>query len=70
MQYKFNMDEIKIELEDGYYNVTIDDQTETYKSLVAFGKSLDSASSDEEAFDAALKYVIKKYSEQNKEPTE
>jgi hypothetical protein len=53
-----DLDDIKIELEDGYYNITIDDESETYKTLIELGKSLHVCSSDDEAFEVALRHVI------------
>jgi hypothetical protein len=53
-----DLDDIKIELEDGYYNITIDDESETYKTLIELGKSLHTCSSDDEAFEVALRHVI------------
>lgn len=53
-----DLDDIKIELEDGYYNITIDDESETYKTLIELGKSLHECSSDDEAFEVALRHVI------------
>jgi len=53
-----DLDDIKIELEEGYYNITIDDESETYKTLIALGKTFKECSNDDEAFEVALKHVI------------
>jgi hypothetical protein len=58
-----NLDDIKIELEDGYYNITIDDESDTYKTLIELGKSLKENCTEDEAFEVALKYVIENVKE-------
>jgi hypothetical protein len=63
--YKINYDEISIEVEDNCYNISVDDESETYKTLVMIGKAMNSSFSDDEAFEEALKHVINNFQNPN-----
>jgi FAD synthase len=53
-----NPDDIKITPEADGYSVEVDDETETYRTLVNIGKNLKSDASDQEAFELALKTIL------------
>lgn len=55
---RINTDDIKITEGNGCYEVEIDDETETYKTLVGLGKILKPEATEEEAFQAALEKVL------------
>lgn len=58
---KINTDDIKITEIDGHFNIEVDDETDTYKTLVGLGKVLKEDSTDQEAFELAMTKILNQY---------
>lgn len=62
---KFNLDDIKFTEEADGILVEVDENTDTYKVLVALGRKINADSSEEEAFEAGLSRVIQEFNSEN-----
>jgi hypothetical protein len=58
---KINSDDIKITEEADGFSVEVDDESETYKTLVSVGKNLKEDATDQEAFELALNNILNNY---------
>ena len=58
---KINSDDLKITEEDGHFLVEVDDETETYKTLVGIGRILKPEATEQEAFELAMGKVLNQY---------
>lgn len=58
---KINTDDIKIREVDGTFEVEVDDETETYKTLVGLGRVLREGATEQEAFEAAMTKILNQY---------
>jgi hypothetical protein len=55
---KFNIEDLKFTEEADGVLVEVDEDTDTYKVIVALGKQLNPDSSEQEAFEAGLQKLI------------
>ena len=58
MDLKFNLDDLKLTQEEDGVLVEVDEETDTYKMLVALGKQLNPENSEQEAFEAGLQRLL------------
>jgi hypothetical protein len=58
---KINTDDIKIKEVDGSFEIEVDDETETYKTLVGLGRTLKEGATEQEAFELAMTKILNQY---------
>jgi hypothetical protein len=58
----FNVDDVKVTVDaDGGLLIDVDDETETYKKLVAIGRNITPGLGEKEAFELALTVILSEH---------